>query len=308
MDIRHLQSFLAVAEERHFGRAAERLHLAQPSLTQRIQQLEQELGTSLLDRTTRRVDLTPAGELFLDRAAVLIGEFDALVDDVREVGDGARGILRLGCVGTAAYDLLPRIAAAAGAEMPGLRLQVQSEMLTPQIEQAFADHRLDVALLRTPVRASDLLVRPLVREKLVVASAADAPFAERTAESGSASIADLTGESIIGYPRGSVVDTASAQHAQRVGTRLDVTHRMAETSTVLAFVSAGLGVALVPESARAAAHVSLAFTPLDDAPALDLSLAWRAGDGSRLLEGFVDLALGFRDTALALEPHKEPDA
>lgn len=301
MDIRHLQSFAVVAEERHFGRAAARLHVAQPSLTLRIQQLEQEVGTLLLERTTRSVELTPAGELFLARAVVLLGEFEALIGDVREIGGGASGILRLGCVGSAAYDLLPRVVAAAQAEMPGLRLQVQSEMLTPQIERSFTEHRLDVAFLRPPVQSPDLAVRPLLREALVVAASPDSVIAERFADAGVVSIADLADEDLIGYPRGSVVDTVSAQHGQTVGVRPRVAHRMAETSTVLALVAAGLGVALVPESARSAAHVDLVFLSLADAPRLDLSLAWRNDDDSRLLASFLELVLRFRHPA-TLEP------
>ncbi|MGO1851772.1 LysR family transcriptional regulator, partial [Microbacterium sp.] len=294
VDIRHLQSFLAVAEERHFGRAADRLHLAQPSLTQRIQQLEQDLGVALLERTTRRVELTPAGELFLTRAAVLVGEFDALVDDVREVGSGASGILRLGCVGTAAYWLLPKIVAMAGVELPGLHLQVQSEMLTPQIERSFSERRFDVALLRPPVHSAELAVRPLLRERLVIATAPGSDLATRLTNSATIPLTELADEDLIGYPRGSVVDTIATQHAQRLGVRTRIVHRMAETSTVLSFVAAGLGSAIVPESARSAAHVGLLFFSLDDSPTLDLSLVWRQDDDSRLLASFLRLAMRFR--------------
>ena len=96
MELRQLNYFIAVAEERHFGRAAKRLHMAQPPLSQQIRQLEEQLGVKLLDRTTRRVDLTPAGQELLDRGRQIINEVETLKADVYQVGNGATGVLRVG--------------------------------------------------------------------------------------------------------------------------------------------------------------------------------------------------------------------
>src|SRR6185312_1916440 len=156
METRHLRYFVAVAEERHFGRAAERLHMAQPPLSQQIKQLEEQLGTPLLTRTTRRVDLTPAGEMFL-------------AQDVRTVGEGATGVLRIGFTGTATYRLMPGIVASARERMPGLQLNVQGEMLTPEMEEALAEGRLDVAVLRPPVRSDAVELKFLEQDRLSVA-------------------------------------------------------------------------------------------------------------------------------------------
>src|SRR6185312_2049444 len=102
-----MRYFIAVAEEKHFGRAAQRLHMAQPPLSQQIKALEEQLGTQLLVRTTRKVDLTAAGELLLARARLLLAEIEKLEQDVKLVGQGASGVLRVGVSGTATYRLMP---------------------------------------------------------------------------------------------------------------------------------------------------------------------------------------------------------
>lgn len=113
METRQLRYFIAVAEERHFGRAAVRLHMAQPPLSQQIRQLEDQLGTPLLVRTTRKVELTPAGQVLLDRGRVLLEELVKLESDVQQVGAGATGVLRVGFTGTATYRLMPIIVQSA---------------------------------------------------------------------------------------------------------------------------------------------------------------------------------------------------
>ncbi len=109
VELRHLRYFVAVAEEKHFGRAADRLHMAQPPLSSQIKQLEAELGTLLLERTTRKVDLTEAGALLLERARQILADVEATTTDVAEVGRGAAGVVRLGFSGTATYRLMPEI-------------------------------------------------------------------------------------------------------------------------------------------------------------------------------------------------------
>lgn len=108
MELRHLRYFLAVAEERHFGRAAARLHMAQPPLSQQVRRLEEELGVILLRRTTRRVDLTPAGEAYLARVRTILDAVEAAGQEARRIDSGLEGRLVLGCVGSATYSLLPQ--------------------------------------------------------------------------------------------------------------------------------------------------------------------------------------------------------
>ncbi|GAA4371362.1 LysR substrate-binding domain-containing protein [Paeniglutamicibacter cryotolerans] len=285
MDMRQLRYFVAVAEEKHFGRAAQRLHMAQPPLSQQIKQLEEQLDTLLLVRTTRKVDLTPAGELLLARARLLLAEVEKVEQDVRLVGQGASGILRIGVSGTATYRLMPRIVQAAQIDMPGLRLNVQGEMLTPQMEIALEEERLDVAILRPPVRSGQLSLKFLEQDELVVALPEDHELASR----GLLDLADLAGEPFISYPLSSAVNRIALEACRKTGFSPRVVQEAHETSTLLSFVSAGMGVALVPTTRRMFALQGIVFRALRNAPAVDLAVAWKAGNESALLLKFLDL-------------------
>lgn len=285
MDMRQLRYFVAVAEEKHFGRAAQRLHMAQPPLSQQIKQLEEQLETQLLVRTTRKVDLTPAGELLLVRARLLLAEANKVEQDVRLVGQGASGVLRIGVSGTATYRLMPRIVQAARVDMPGLRLNVQGEMLTPQMEIALEEERLDVAILRPPVRSGQLSLKFLEQDELVVALPEEHELASR----GLLDLTDLAGEPFISYPLTSAVNQIALEACRKAGFSPQIVQETRETSTMLAFVSAGMGVALVPTTRRMFALQGIVFRQLRNAPAVDLAVAWKTGNESALLGRFLDL-------------------
>ena len=124
MELRHLRYFVAVAEQRHFGRAAELLHMAQPPLSQQIRQLEAELGVTLLTRTTRRVDLTAAGAAYLVRAREILAAVDAAGEEAARIASGSSGRLVVGCVGSATYSLLPALARRLREQLPGRGLRL----------------------------------------------------------------------------------------------------------------------------------------------------------------------------------------
>lgn len=285
METRHLRYFVAVAEERHFGRAAARLHMAQPPLSQQIKQLEEQLGTALLTRTTRRVDLTPAGEMFLGRARTLLAELEQLAQDVRTVGEGASGVLRVGFTGTATYRLVPGIVEAARRDMPGLQLNVQGEMLTPEMEEALVEGRLDVAVLRPPVRSTAIELTFLEQDRLSVAL----PENHRLAGREELELSDLTDEPFVCYPPTSAVSLIVQEACRRAGFMPRVVQVARETSTLLTFVDAGLGVALLPTTARLPSSQRVTFRPLRDAPAVDLALAWKTGNDAPLVHNFLKL-------------------
>lgn len=285
MDTRHLRYFVTVAEERHFGRAAQRLHMAQPPLSQQIKQLEELLGTQLLLRTTRKVELTPAGELLLNRARVLLEEHEQLARDVRTVGEGASGVVRLGATGSASYRVMPRIIAATSERMPGVRLNVHGEMLTPQMEEALIEGRLDVAILRPPVRSSQVDYLLLQEDKLSVALPAEHPLAQLP----SVQISQLAELDFVCYPQSSAVTTITFEACRRAGFTPRVAQVARETSTLLTFVAAGLGVGLVPTTNYLPHSERIVFKPLENAPAVDLALAWKTGNDSELVRHFLDL-------------------
>ncbi|GAB2756007.1 LysR substrate-binding domain-containing protein [Sinomonas soli] len=285
METRHLRYFVAVAEERHFGRAAQRLHMAQPPLSQQIRQLEEQLGTQLFERTTRKVELTAAGQLLLDRGRRILQDLEELESDVAEVGAGAAGVLRIGLSGSATYRLLPALVAKARTHLPRLKLTVRGEMLTPQMALDLEEGRLDVAVLRPPVSSPELDLAPLEQDRLVAALPAGSPLAQRP----ELDLAELAEEAFVGYPSDSVVTRTFRQACRDEGFTPRVMQEAAETSTLLSLVAAGMGMALVPMESPAFAFAGIVFRPVRNAPSIDLAVAWRAGEQSPLVHRFLEL-------------------
>lgn len=302
METRHLKYFIAVAEECHFGRAATRLHMAQPPLSQQIRQLEELLGTPLLVRTTRKVELTPAGELLLERGRRLLEELEALESDVAQVGAGATGVIRVGFTGTATYRLMPMIVQAARRELPGLRITVQGEMLTPQMESALEEGRLDVAVLRPPVRSDEISLKFLEQDQLVAALPADSELAEH----GTLDLQDLAAHKFIGYPSQSVVNMIFVEACRKAGFQPQMVQEAKETSTLLSLVAAGMGIALVPMTSRMFSFQGVVFRPLRNAPPVDLAVAWNRNSPTPLIRSFLSLFDSLPVLQPASLPAKEP--
>lgn len=283
IDARQLRYFVAVAEEHHFGRAAARLQMAQPPLSKQIRQLEIMLGTDLLVRTTRKVELNAAGEMLLVRGRRIIEELQTLESDVKRVGNGLEGVLRLGFTGSATYGMMPRIVREAAAAFPRVSLSVSGESLTPSLTTALVEHRIDIALLRPPM-TSDVIAHSVVaHEKLVVALPAHSKLTERD----TLTFEELARENFVGYPPDSVVATIIAEEWRRRDLNPHIVQTVKETSTLLSLVAAGMGVAFVPESAMSLTLQGASFRTLDDAPGIDLALAWRRDDLSAAVHNFI---------------------
>lgn len=279
MELRHIRYFVAVAEECHFGRAAQRLHIAQPPLSQQIRQLEAELGVQLLTRSTRRVELTAAGERYLERARAILAAVESAADEASRVAAGQLGRMSLGFIGSSTYELLPRLVRVLRQDFPGIDLELHGEMLTPQQVTGLLDHTLDLGFLRPPVREPGVEFRVLRREPLV----AVLPESHRLAGGPAVRLADLRDESFITYPSHdrSVVHGAVVDACQRAGFQPRVGQEVAETSTLVSFVAAGLGVALVPASVQHLRITGTTYLPLQDEGAeVELAAAHRAGDRS----------------------------
>lgn len=287
VELRHLRYFLAVAEEKHFGRAADRLHMAQPPLSSQIKQLEAKLDTLLLERTTRKVELTEAGALLMERARKILAEVEATIHDVAEVGRGAAGVLRIGFSGTATYRLMPEIVRAARERMPLVRLQISGEMLTPQMEEALLENRLDAAILRPPVQSGDIMIDEVQQTRLVAVLHRQHPLAQET---GPVSIQAFASEDIVGYPRGSSVASVVSEMARQAGFRPRVVQEATETSTLIALIGAGLGIGLMPGSQSLPLNASIVIRPLVEDVGVGLGTAWKADNDSPLLAAFVSLA------------------
>lgn len=279
MELRHLRYFVAVAEERHFGRAAARLHIAQPPLSQQIKQLETELGVALLTRSTRRVELTAAGRRYLDRAQAILAAVDAAGTEAHRVAAGEVGTITIGFTGSATYELLPTLARTLRAEYPEITLELHGEMLTPRQVAGLAEGSLDIAFLRPPAREQRLLVHVLRSEPLV----AVLPERHPLASAATVQLAELRGEPFISYPAHSrsVVRESVFDACARAGFHPSPVQEVAETSTLVAFVAAGLGVALVPASVQHLQITGATFRPLADVTAqVELAVATRRDDES----------------------------
>jgi len=273
MELRHLRYYVAVAEECHFGRAAARLHIAQPPLSQQIKQLEGELGIQLLVRSTRRVELTPAGERYLTRAREVLAAVDDAGTEARRVANGDVGTVKIGFTGTATYELLPVLSKALRTELPGVDLELRGEMLTPSQTEALMEGRIDVGLLRPPVGDVDIVTRVLRHEPLIAAL----PDGHRLASTSHVSIADLRDETLVGYPSAhrSVIHDAVQEACRDAGFTPRATE-VAETSTLISFVAAGMGVALVPRSVQHLHITGATYRPLTGTPpTVTLAIAMR---------------------------------
>lgn len=284
MELRHLRYFRAVAEERHFGRAAAKLHMAQPPLSQQIRHLEEELGVTLLRRTTRRVDLTPAGEAYLLRVRSILQSVEAAGDEARRISGGLEGRLVVGCVGSATYSLLPALARSLREQLPGVDFAFRGEMLSPDQIAALRDGSIDLALLRpsgNPADQTDLAVVTLREEKYVVALPEDHRLASRSR----LRVADLRNEELIlhsGQGRSAMYD-AVVGLCRDAGFEPVIRHEVAETSTLVTFVAAGLGIAVVPEPVAQLVVAGATYRPLASRARMDLMVATRADDESTLL-------------------------
>jgi DNA-binding transcriptional LysR family regulator len=293
MELRHLRAFAALAEEGHFGRAAERLHIAQPALSQQVKQLEREFGVELVSRTTRRVELTAAGRRFADHCHAVLGSADRAAADMAQVASGQAGRVSLGFIGTATYDLLPLAAREVRDALPGVRLELHGELLSPALLDGLLDGSYDLVVLRPDgLDRPSVGLRVLRTERLVAVLPDHHPFAGRTR----IDLAELSGEPFVMHfsgHRSSMHERVLAACAA-AGFRPPSVIEVGETATLVVFVAAGLGVALVPSPVRSLALAGVAYVELTDAATIDLALATRAGETSPAVHRVAEIvtALG----------------
>jgi DNA-binding transcriptional LysR family regulator len=288
MELRHLRAFAAVAEELHFGRAAARLHMAQPPLSQQIKHLERDLGVLLLERTTRQVRLTNAGAVFLEHARRVLAEADRARESVLLTEQGERGEIRVGLTGVTTWRLLPRMTRAYRSRYPLVRLELHPAVFSAAQLSALLDGSIDVGFLRAPV-PPPLASRMLMNEQLVAVIPEEHPLGARS----SVALADLAEENFVSYParQGSSLRDAAMRACAEVGFWPRVVQEAPDTYTVVALVGAAVGVALLPASAEKLQLEGVVFRPVTGADVqVPITLAWREGDPSPVLAGFLDVA------------------
>jgi DNA-binding transcriptional LysR family regulator len=289
-DFRQLRYFVAVAEELSFTRAALRLHLSQPPLSQQIQALEQDLGVILLERTKRRVALTEPGRVFLDQAREILAKVDEARSHVTAAAAGHSGQLRLAyTVSVSFHPALPQALLRYRQLAPNVRLHL-SEMYTEPQYAALLVGQIDVGFVRDEPShlqdARNLRLTVIDREPLLLALPAGHALAGRS----SISLADVAGDAFVSQPRelASTLYDRLVKLAAKAGFKPTISQHAQQINGLLALVAAGLGLALVPASMRAVRLAGVSYVPLEDADAyLLLAVASRVDDQSPVLHQFL---------------------
>ena len=284
MEMRHLSAFVAVAQERHFGRAAERLGITQPPLSRQIQQLEAELGLRLFTRNARSVALTTVGASYLAAVRPHLDGLARAADAARALQRQPQGRLKVGFVSSLAYGLMPRLLEALRGVAPGIEVELFEQSSAAQC-RAVRERRLDLGFVFLPVEEPELKMRPLFREPLV----AMLPARHALAGLPVVALERLHGEPFImcsRQPRAGFRETVVGL-CRAGGFTPRVAHSASSTAAMAELVAAGLGMALVPRSASDRETAGVAYRPLAGAPlVLEVAAVWQADamtPGLRLL-------------------------
>jgi DNA-binding transcriptional LysR family regulator len=290
MELRHLRYFVAVAEELHFGRAAQRLMLSQPPLSQQIKALEKEVGTTLLMRTCRRVELTEAGRAYLLEARDILSRVEIAARSAQRAGNGHKGKLFVGYMAYAAINVVPKALQAFGQHSPQVEI-VLEQMASVEQAQALRDRRIDVALLCPPFAADGLEVETIAKESLIAALSPGHSLARRQ----TVPLLSLANETFIFTKRrrdsGYLAQLDSICRAE--GFELPHVREAHVDFAILPMIASGQGVCLAPTSARRVRYAGVAFRNLENCAAqVELAVAWRKRETSHLVRNFVELIRG----------------
>ena len=287
MNLQRLRYFVAVAEELHFGRAAERLHMSQPPLSQQIRLLERALDTALFDRSTRRVSLTDAGAFLYPEAVRLLATADGVDHLMDQHRHGQAGTLRVGFVDSAAYEVMPRVLSEYRRRWPRVGYELHTMSSDEQV-QALREGRIDLGIGRAAADARNVEAMLVMHEPLLVAVGAS----HRLAAAPQTSLRNLAGESIIGFDR-RVSPSLHAVLAGMLGAEgvtYDPIIEATEYATILGFVAAGEGIAIVPASVQTFRPPDLQYVTLRDRSAsVRLLLLTRAGEPPPLVAQALDV-------------------
>lgn len=284
MELRHLRYFVAIAEERHFGRAAEKVGIAQPPLSKQIQDLEQELGYPLFDRSRRPIELTAAGQALLEHARSILESLEIAVRETRRAGAGHSGRVAIGYPQSLAYSGLTGLLRAFRERSPDVAIEVRELPPADQVE-ALKRGDLDIGFVRAPLHEPQLSSENIRTEKLVLALPADHRLAIRERVALSA----VSREPFVFFPRArgpgffdlliSVCrDSGFTPHIVQEAPQIDV----------LALVAAGFGLSILPDSVRELRRADIVLRPIIGSPTTELRLVWRTGDPSPAVARFIE--------------------
>lgn len=288
MELRHLTYFVTVAEELHFGRAARRLFMSQPPLSQQIKQLEEEIGVVLLTRTKRQVLLTAAGEVFLGEARKILAHARHAVEAARRAARGEVGQLSVGFVSSAVYGQVPALFRLMRSRYPRVSLLLQDLTSEEQVE-ALKVNSIDVGIIRPPVvDAESLAMRVIWQEAFMVALPESNPLSRQE----EITIEELAEESFIQISR----HVAPGYYDQciRICARAGFAPRIVQEArtlpTIVSLIASGMGLSILPTSLLSLQRSRVVYRPLKHpAPTTDLAVIWRPADESPTLRSFLEI-------------------
>lgn len=288
MNLKQLTYFVAVAEELHFGRAAERLGMAQPPLSRQIKQIEEELGAQLFNRGRNAITMTQAGERLYDRGTNILRQMEDTKLEVRRIGQGAEGRLRIGFVGSSTFGMLPNIIKSFRANYPEVNLSL-IPMNNAQLHRALVSREIDVAFARPALKDSEFVTRKLGEEALVLALPDTVDTGNRTV----VNLNDLAAQNFVlypEYPRPSFADfvlNSCAEQGVEIASRVFTM----DLQTALSLVAIGEGVCIVPASVASGTRNGLRFCKIEQPLAqTELSVNYRLDEQGIHVRNFVQLA------------------
>lgn len=287
MELRHLRYFVAVAEELHFGRAAQRLLIAQQPLSRQIRDLETEIGVELFHRTKRTIRLTEAGQVFLTEARKTLQQAEQAILLAQQTGRGEIGKFAIGFTGPALNTVLPKVVRQFKEKHPQIELTLERLQTNEQVE-ALRSQQIQVGLLHPPIDDDSLRLEVIHREGLV----AVLPDSHCLVQSERISISELANEPFIFYPRhvGPVLYDRILSLCQQAGFSPRIVQEVVPQQTILGLVAAEIGVSLLHASAEAIAPTGVVLRPLiEPTPEMELAVAWNPEMTNPILPSFLSI-------------------
>jgi DNA-binding transcriptional LysR family regulator len=288
-DMSLLRCFVTVAEEMHFGRAAERMNMSQPPFSRQIQILEHVLGVKLLERTSRSVKLTPAGQIFLPEARHILKLLDNATLLAKRVALGKSGSLKIGFTAMAAFGGLPRLVAASRREFPHVELVLQEASSADQLRKLNASE-IDFAIIRPPIEQAQLQSFCFSTESLIAAI----PASHSLSAKPKIKLRDLSGEPFISYLpyEAYYLYNLVGDLLAKAGATPCCVQQLTQVHSVMALVQAGMGVSIVPQSARLLNFSNVVLRGIEDPQPkpVELFMAWRSDNLNPLIPQMAKLA------------------
>ena len=287
IELRHFRYFLAVAEQLHFGRAAEQLHMAQPPLSTQIRQLEEMLDVQLFVRSKRKVELTEAGQVFVDEAQRVMAAVTRATTAARQASEGVRGRLRLGFASSAPFGIFPQVLRNYRQAYPNVILELQESGSAEQL-LALQERRLDFGFVRLPASATNIHIQAIDREAMILALPESHPLSCQQP----LRLQQFSQDHFIIFPRrdGPGIYDRILGWCQQAGFTPRIVQEVGQMHAIVGLVGAGLGVAMVPESLQTVHARGVVYRHLEEEPYIEMALAYRNEPLSPLHQAFAELA------------------